>query len=54
MTKPSRSLSQGREAASGRLLKLVESARAAAKPATPRREIDASAPPATMTLASSN
>ena len=52
MTKPSRSSSQGREARSGVSLKRVDSARAAAKPATPIRQIAASAPPATMTSAS--
>src|SRR5918911_665873 len=46
MTNPSRSLSQGREARSGVSLKLAESARAAAKPASPRRLIAASVPPA--------
>ena len=54
MTKPSRSTSQGREASVGRSLKLVESARAWANPATPSRQIAASAPPATITSASSH
>ena len=54
MTKPSRSLSQGREAFCGVSLKPVDSARAAAKPAMPSRQIAASVPPATMTSASSH
>ena len=54
MTNPSRSRSQGREARSGVSLNWVESARAAAKPAIPMRHTAASAPPATMTSASSN
>src|SRR5580704_1708484 len=54
MTKPSRSLSQGREARGGSSLKAVDSARAAAKPARPRRHTAASAPPHTMTSASSS
>ena len=54
MTKPSRSLSQGRDASAGRSLYPVDSARAAAKPATPIRQTAASAPPATTTSASSS
>src|SRR5438477_5088003 len=53
MTKPSRFWSQGREALGGSSLKSVESARAAAKPARPIRQTAASAPPATITSASS-
>ena len=52
ITNPSRSLSHGREAAGGLSLKAVDSARAAANPATPMRHIAASVPPATMTSAS--
>ena len=51
MTKPSRSLSKGREAAAGSSLR-VESARMALKPPTPRAVIAASLPPAIMTSAS--
>jgi len=54
MTKPSRALSQGREARCGSSLKPVESARAAAKPAMPMRHTAASVPPATITSASSH
>ena len=54
MTKPSRSLSHGRDAFSGVSLNLVDSARAAAKPAMPSRQIAASAPPAIITSASSH
>ena len=50
-TKPSRSLSHGRDAVCGSSLR-VDSARAAAKPPTPSGEIVASEPPATMTSAS--
>ena len=52
MTKPSRSLSQGREAAAGRSLKPVDSAREAQNPAMPSSQTVASAPPATITSAS--
>ena len=52
MTKPSRSTSQGRDARSGVSLKWVDSARAAANPATPSRQMAASAPPAIITSAS--
>jgi len=44
--------SHGREAFCGVSLKLVDSARAEAKPAMPMRQTAASAPPATMTSAS--
>ena len=54
ITKPSRSRSHGREARSGVSLKLVDSARAEAKPAMPSRQTAASAPPATITSASSS
>ena len=54
MTKPSRSLSQGRDAICGVSLKLVDSARAAQNPAMPSRHTAASAPPAIITLASSS
>ena len=50
-TKPSRSLSQGREAVAGSSLR-VDRARAAAKPPTPRAEMVDSEPPATITSAS--
>src|SRR5262249_61655525 len=52
--KPSRRLSHGRDAAVGVSLKSVDSALQALKPAMPRRQIAASAPPATMTSASSS
>ena len=52
MTKPSRSLSNGRLAFSGSSLR-VESARIAAKPPTPIGVIAASEPPAIITSASS-
>ena len=51
ITKPSRSLSKGREAFSGSSLR-VESARIAQKPPTPSGVIAASEPPAIMTSAS--
>ena len=51
MTKPSRSLSQGRLARAGSSLR-VESARMAANPPTPMGVMAASAPPAIMTSAS--
>src|SRR5207244_13606517 len=54
VTKPSRSWSQGREERGGSSLKLVDKARAAAKPARPIRQIAASAPPQTITSASSS
>ena len=54
ITKPSRSRSHGREARIGWSLKPVDMARAAQKPAMPRRHTAASAPPATMTSASSS
>ena len=54
MTKPSRRLSHGRDAWVGVSLKSVESALQALKPAMPMRQIAASAPPATMTSASSS
>src|SRR6185369_17994322 len=50
-TKPSRSLSQGREAVLGSSLR-SDSARAAAKPPTPRGDTHDSEPPATITSAS--
>mgnify|MGYP006903011439 CR=1 FL=1 len=50
-TKPSRSLSQGRLAASGSSLR-VDSARAAAKPPKPTGVVAISAPPTTITSAS--
>ncbi len=52
MTKPSRSLSHGRDAAGGRSLNPVDSAREAQKPAMPISHTAASEPPATMTSAS--
>ena len=54
ITKPSRSWSQGREARGGSSLNPVDSARAAANPAMPRRQIAASVPPQTITSASSS
>ena len=54
MTKPSRPLSYGRLACSGRSLNAVLSARAWAKPATPSGLIVLSAPPASMMSASSS
>src|SRR3569832_1289466 len=50
-TKPSRSLSQGREAVAGSSLR-EDSARADANPPNPRGEMVDSAPPANMTSAS--
>jgi len=50
-TKPSRSLSHGREAAAGSSLR-VDNARMAAKPPRPKGEMVASEPPATTTSAS--
>ena len=50
-TKPSRSRSQGRDAALGSSLR-VDSARMAAKPPTPKGDTVASVPPATMMSAS--
>src|SRR5215471_4829306 len=52
MTKPSRSLSHGREAFGGVSLNAVDSAREAQKPAIPSGLQAASAPPATITSAS--
>src|SRR4051794_21750227 len=52
MTKPSRSLSQGRDAAGGLSLKWVDRAREAQNPAMPISHTAASAPPATITSAS--
>ena len=52
MTKPSRSLSHGREALAGVSLKPVDSAREAQKPPMPSGHTAASAPPATITSAS--
>ena len=52
MTKPSRSLSHGREAFVGVSLKPVERAREAQNPAMPSSHTAASAPPATITSAS--
>jgi hypothetical protein len=52
MTKPSRSASNGRDALVGSSLRLVDSARMAAKAATGISPIPASAPPAIITSAS--
>src|SRR3546814_10273613 len=54
MTKPSRAWSYGRDAFSGWSLKAVDSARAWEKPAIPSGQIELSAPPASMTSASSS
>jgi hypothetical protein len=54
MTKPSRRLSHGPRRLVGVSLKSVDSALQALKPAMPMRQIAASAPPATMTSASSS
>ena len=53
MTKPSRFISYGLEAAVGSFSYLVDNALHALKPAIPISEIDASAPPAIITSASS-
>src|SRR5665213_2458600 len=54
ITKPSRSRSHGREPRGGSSLNAVDSARAAANPAMPKRHTAASVPPHTMTSASSS
>ena len=54
MTNPSRSASQGRLALVGSSARLVDSALHALKPATPISEMGLSAPPATITSASSS